>query len=52
MYSTVRYTLNRFKKTESHENLKRSGRKRITSAREDWQLIRTSLKNKKRHFSS
>lgn len=47
-HSTVRYTINRYKKTESHENLKRSGRKRITSAREDRQLVRTSLKNRKK----
>jgi len=44
----VRYTINRYKKTESHENLKRSGRKRITSAREGRQLVRTSLKNRKK----
>lgn len=50
-HSTVRYTINCYKKTESHENLKRSGRKRITSVREDRQLVRTSLKNRKKMSS-
>lgn len=50
-HSTVRYTLNRYKKTKSHENMKRSGRKRVTSDREDRHLIRTSLKNRKKTSS-
>lgn len=47
-HSTVRYTLNRYKIPTRHEILKRSGRKRITSAREDKQLMRTSLQNRKK----
>lgn len=50
-HSTVRYTLNRYNITKSHENMNRSGRKTVTSAREDRQLIRTSLKNRKKTSS-
>lgn len=38
-------TIKRFEETNSHSNRKRTGRKRITTNREDRKLIRESLKN-------
>lgn len=44
----VQSAIKRFKDTGSHVDKKRTGRKRLTSKREDRNLIRESLKNRKK----
>ncbi|CAH1966413.1 unnamed protein product [Acanthoscelides obtectus] len=44
----VQYTIQRFSQTSSHKDRPRSGRKRITTDREDRILTRESLKNRKK----
>lgn len=47
----VQTTIKRFEETNSHSNRKRTGRKRVTTKREDRKLIRESLKNRKKTSS-
>ena len=47
---SVQYAIERFATTGSHENRARTGRKRITTDRQDRQLLRESLKNRKKTF--
>lgn len=47
----VEHTLKRFAVTGSHENRPKSGRKKVTSLREDRDLIRSSLRNRKKTSS-
>ncbi|CAH1979621.1 unnamed protein product [Acanthoscelides obtectus] len=44
----VQYTIQRFSQTSSHKDRPRSGRKRITTDRQDRILTRESLKNRKK----
>ena len=48
----VQYTLNRYKKTGSYQNRKKKKKKRITTVREDRNLIRHSLRNRKNPLKS
>lgn len=45
---SVQYAIERFAATGSHRNRQRTGRKRITTDREDRQLLRESLKNRRK----
>lgn len=45
---SVQYAIERFAATGSHSNRHRTGRKRITTDREDRKLMRESLKNRKK----
>lgn len=47
----VQYSLNRFKETGTHQNRTRTGRKKITTEREDRLLIRHSLLDRKKTSS-
>lgn len=47
----VEHTLKRFSGTGSHENRPKSGRKMVSSLREDRNLIRSSLRNRKKTSS-
>ncbi|CAG9565363.1 unnamed protein product [Danaus chrysippus] len=44
----VQYAINRFKETGTHENRPRTGRRKVTTEREDRLLIRQSLQNRKK----
>lgn len=44
----VQYAINRFQETGSHENRPRTGRKRVTTDRDDRLLIRQSLQDRKK----
>ena len=44
----VQYMLNRNRENGSYQNKPRTGRKRITTVREDRNLIRQSLRNRKK----
>lgn len=48
---SVQYAIERFSATGSHSNRHRTGRKRITTDREDRNLVRESLKNRKKTSS-
>lgn len=48
---SVQYAIERFAATGSHRNRPRTGRKRITTGRQDRQLMRESLKNRKKTSS-
>lgn len=48
---SVQYAIERFAATGSHRNRHRTGRKRITTDREDRRLLRESLKNRKKTSS-
>lgn len=47
----VQSAIKRFKETGSHANKPRTGRKRVTTARQDRQLIRESVKDRKKTSS-
>lgn len=47
----VQYAIKRFEDTGSHDNRQRTGRKRVTTEREDRKLIRESLKHRKKTSS-
>ena len=48
---SVHYAIQRFSDTGSHQNRPRTGRKRITIGRQDRQLLRESLRNRKKTSS-
>uniref|UniRef100_A0A2A4K090 Transposase Tc1-like domain-containing protein n=1 Tax=Heliothis virescens TaxID=7102 RepID=A0A2A4K090_HELVI len=48
---SVQYAIQRFSATGSHQNRPRTGRKRITTDRQDRQLLRESLRNRKKTSS-